>query len=183
MRSWNSHRVATVQPSSTSPTRSESGTTTSVKYSWQNSRLPLSISMRWTSMPSRSMGTMNTVSPRCLGTSQFVRARHSPQSDHQAPVVHTLEPLSTHSSPSRTAVVVTPARSDPFPGSERSCIQISSPRRIAGTWRCFWSSVANSSRTAMHGFMVGAWSRIGYSWPVSSSRSTFWCSGVRPWPP
>ena len=48
---------------------------------------------------------MNTVSPRCLGTSQFVRARHSPQSAHQAPVVQILEPLSTQSSPSRTALV------------------------------------------------------------------------------
>ena len=48
---------------------------------------------------------MNTDRPRCFGTSQFVRARHSPQSDHQAPVVQTFEPLRIHSSPSRTAVV------------------------------------------------------------------------------
>ena len=37
---------------------------------------------------------MNTVRPRCFGTSQFVRARQSPQSDHHAPVVHTFDPLS-----------------------------------------------------------------------------------------
>ena len=97
--------MPTVQPSSTSPMRSLSGTRTSVMNSWQNSLEPLSISIRWTSMPGWWIGSMNTVRPRCLGTSQLVRARQSPQSDHQAPVVHTFDPLSTHSSPSRTAVV------------------------------------------------------------------------------
>ena len=78
---------------------------------------------------------MNTVRPRCFGTSQFVRARHSPQSDHHAPVVHTFEPLSTHSSPSRTAVVSAPATSEPPLGSERNCIQISSPLQDGGDVR------------------------------------------------
>lgn len=32
------------------------------------------------------------VRARCFGTSQLVRARQSPQSDHHASVVHTLEP-------------------------------------------------------------------------------------------
>ena len=106
---------------------------------------------------------MNTVRPRCFGTSQLVRARHSPQSDHQAPVVHIFEPLRTHSSPSRTAVVSAPATSDPPLGSDRNCIQISSPRRMAGTWRRFCSSVPKSSSTAAHGANVGTWNRIGYS--------------------
>ena len=84
---------------------------------------------------------MNTVRPRCFGTSQFERAKQSPQSAHHAPVVHIFEPLSTHSSPSRMAVVWAPATSDPPVGSERSCIQISSPLRMAGRcWR-FCSSV------------------------------------------
>ena len=73
-----------------------------------------------------------TVRPRCLGTSQLVRARQSPQSDHQAPVVHTFDPFNTHSSPSRTAVVSAAATSDPPLGSERNCIQSSSPLRMAG---------------------------------------------------
>ena len=84
---------------------------------------------------------MNTVRPRCLGTSQFVRARIRPQSAHHAPVVQIFDPLSTHSSPSRTAVVWAPATSDPPVGSERSCIQISSPRRMAGMCSRFCSSV------------------------------------------
>ena len=100
--------------------------------SWQNSFEPLSISIRWTSMPGWWMGSMKTERPRCLGTSQLVRARQSPQSDHQAPVVQTFDPLSTHWSPSRTAVVRAPATSDPPLGSERNCIQSSSPFRMAG---------------------------------------------------
>ena len=95
--------------------------------SWQNSLVPFSISIRWTSMPGWWIGSMKTESPRCLGTSQLVRARQSPQSDHQAPVVHTFEPLSTHSSPSRTADVWAPATSEPPPGSDRNCIHSSSP--------------------------------------------------------
>src|SRR3546814_13836315 len=81
--------------------RSVSGTRTSERNSWQNSLLPLSISIRCISMPVWRIGSMNTVRPRCLGTSQLVRARHSPQSDHHAPVVLAFDPLSTHSSPSR----------------------------------------------------------------------------------
>ncbi len=106
---------------------------------------------------------MNTVRPRCFGTSQLVRARQSPQSDHHAPVVQILEPFSTHSSPSRTALVSAPATSDPPLGSERNCIQIASPLRMGGMWRSFCSSVPKSSSTAAHGEKVGAWIRVGNS--------------------
>ncbi len=101
--------------------------------------------------------------PRCLGTSQLVRARHRPQSDHHAPVVQIFDPLSTHSSPSRTALVRAAATSEPPLGSDRNCIQISSPFRMAGRCRCFCSSVPKSKRTAAHGDKVGAWIRAGYS--------------------
>ena len=106
---------------------------------------------------------MNTVRPRCLGTSQLVRARQRPQSDHHAPVVQIFEPLSTHSSPSRTALVRAPATSEPPLGSERNCIQSSSPFKMAGMCRRFCSSVPKSSRTAAHGERVGAWKRVGNS--------------------
>ena len=43
--------------------------------------------MRWSSIPACRIGTMNTVRPRCFGTSQFDRAKQSAQSDHQAPLV------------------------------------------------------------------------------------------------
>ena len=163
MRSWNIHRVPTVHPSSTSPMRSESGTRTSLRNSWQNSLDPFSISMRWMSRPCWRMGSMKTVRPRCFGTSQFVRARQRPQSDHHAPVVQILDPLSTHSSPSRTALVRAPATSEPPLGSERNCIQISSPFKMAGMCRRFCSSVPKSRSTAAQGDSVGACSRVGNS--------------------
>src|SRR5262249_47914335 len=102
-------------------------------------------------------------SPRCLGTSQFVRAKQRAQSFHHAPLVQIFEPFSTHSSPSRTAVVSAPATSEPPLGSERNCPQISSPRRILGTCSRFCSSVPKSSSTARHGDIVGDWRRTGYS--------------------
>ena len=106
---------------------------------------------------------MKTVRPRCLGTSQLVRARQRPQSAYQAPVVQIFEPFSTHSSSSRTAVVSAPATSDPPLGSDRNCIQISSPLKMAGMWCIFCSSVPKSSSTAAHGEKVGIWMWAGYS--------------------
>ena len=58
--------------------------------------------------------------PRCFGTSQFVRATSIPYSASLPLDVHTFCPLTTHSSPSRSARVCSPARSEPAPGSEYS---------------------------------------------------------------
>ncbi len=121
--------------------------------------------------------------PRCLGTSQLVRARQSAQSDHQAPVVQIFEPLSTQTSPSRTAEVSAPATSDPPLGSERNWAQIASPRRIGGMCLRFCSSVPKSRRTLMQGAKVGTWIRSGNSCLFSSSLSARWCAGVSSWPP
>ena len=150
MRSWNIQRVPTVQPSFTSPSRSVSGTRRSVRNSSQNSFEPLSISILRTSMPGWWIGNMNTVRPRCFGTSQSVRARHRPQSDHHAP---SSTPWSRSSpirrrreSPSCSA----PATSDPPLGSERNCAHSASPRKIGGTSRRFCSSLPKSRMTAMH---------------------------------
>ena len=107
--------------------------------------------MRWTSRPGWRMGSMNTVSPRCFGTSQLVRARHSPQSDHQAPVVQIFEPFEHPLVTVPDGGGQRPATSEPPLGSERNCIQISSPRRMAGMCRCFCSSVPKSRRTAAQG--------------------------------
>src|SRR4051794_41835356 len=123
---------------------------------------------------------MNTDKPRCFCTSQFVRARQRPQSDHQAPVVQTFEPLSTHSSPSRTAVVNAPATSEPPLGSDSNCIQIASPERIGGIRRRFCSSVPKSSSTARHGVIVGTCSPGGCSNPPPPSVETRWCAGGGP---
>ena len=76
IRSWTSSRLATDQPSSTSPTTSATGIGTSSKNSWQNSVEPSVWRICSTVTPGWWISTMNIVRPRCLGTSQLVRARH-----------------------------------------------------------------------------------------------------------
>src|SRR5436190_8935727 len=78
--------------------------------------------------------------PRCFGTDQSVRARSIPYSAWWALVFHTFWPLMTHSSPSRTAWVVSPARSDPLPGSENSWHHVYSPVAVGRRRRRFRSS-------------------------------------------
>ena len=63
--------------------------------------------------------------PRCLGTSQSVRAISMPYSAWRPPEVHTFWPLTIHSSPSRSARVL-----DAAPGPTRR-----RARCRAGTWR------------------------------------------------
>ena len=58
-----------------------------------------------------------------------------------APEVHTFCPLTSHSSPSRSARHCSPARSDPAPGSENSWHQTSCPLTIIGRNRAHCSSV------------------------------------------
>ena len=65
--------------------------------------------------------------PRCLGTSQSVRASNMPWSAWWALVLHSFWPLTTHSSPSSSARVVSPPRSEPLPGSLNSWHHVSSP--------------------------------------------------------
>ena len=78
--------------------------------------------------------------PRCLGTSQSVRASSRPRSAWWALVLHSFWPLTTHSSPSRSARVVSPARSEPLPGSLNSWHHVSSPVIARGSRRRFSSS-------------------------------------------
>ena len=94
--------------------------------------------------PGAVKSMMNIVMPRCFGLSGFVRAMTAPKSESCAPVVHTFWPLRTHSSPSRSARICRLATSEPAPGSENSCDQISSPRSALATYRSRWASVPNS---------------------------------------
>ena len=64
--------------------------------------------------------------PWCLGRSGSVRASSRPKLARWATVVQTFWPLSTHSSPSRSARVARLATSEPAPGSLNSWHQISS---------------------------------------------------------
>ena len=94
------------RPASRRPRRrgaSSRATRTSVKNTSLNDAPPLIWRIGRTSMPGRSIGMTNAVMPRCFGTSTSVRAISSPHSENWAPELHTFWPLTTHSSPSRTA--------------------------------------------------------------------------------
>ena len=127
---------------------------------------------------------MNTVRPRCFGTSQFVRARHRPQSAHHAPVVQIFDPLSTHSSPSRTAVVCAPATSDP----PRRLRQELHPDLVAAEdGREVLALLLLGAEVEEHG---GARLQRGHLEARRDTRSrqisslnACWCAAVRPWPP
>ena len=81
-------------------------------------RLPLSVRTSCTSMPGESSGTRKNVSPRCFGTSVFVRASRNTHSDTSARLVNIFWPLMIQSSPSRTVRVFAAATSEPDSGSE-----------------------------------------------------------------
>ena len=122
---------ATAHPPFTSPRRWVSGMRTSVKKTSLNDAPPVIWRRGRTSTPGARMSTMNPVSPRCLGWSGSVRQMTSPMSARWAKDVHTFCPLTTHSSPSRTARVFRLARSLPAPGSLNSWQPTMSPRYMA----------------------------------------------------
>ena len=123
---------ATDQPWLTSPRRWSSGTRASLKNTSLNEAPPVICRSGRTSTPGARMSTMKPVSPWCLGRSGSVRQITSPMSLYWAPEVHTFWPETTHSSPSRSARVCRPARSDPAPGSLKSWHPTTSPRYMAG---------------------------------------------------
>ena len=145
---------ATRHPSPTSPRRIESGTRTSLKNTSLNDAPPLICLIGRISMPGRSIGMMNAVRPLCLTTSGSERAMSSPHSANRAPELHTFWPLTTHSSPSRTARQARPPRSEPAPGSENSWQHSSSAREEASRRTARrWASSPNA-------MIVGAISRV-----------------------
>src|SRR5262249_18269908 len=131
-RSFMSVVSATAHPWLTSPSRWSSGTRTSLKNTSLNEAPPVIWRSGRTSTPGACMSTTNPVSPWCLGRSGSVRQMTSPMSLYWAPEVHTFWPVTIHSSPSRSARVWRPARSDPAPGSLNSWQPTRSPRYRAG---------------------------------------------------
>ena len=61
-------------------------------------------------------------------------------------VMNVFEPLMTYSSPSSTARVLMPCRSEPVPGSVMAMAVIISPLQNLGNQRAFCSSEAYDSR-------------------------------------
>ena len=84
---------ATVQPPSTGPTTSSSGTNTSSKKTSLNSELPDGIFSGRTSTPGACMSITIVVMPWCLGASGLVRTVARPKLASCAPLVQTFWPL------------------------------------------------------------------------------------------
>ena len=80
-------------------------------------RSPILCSSRATLNPSAGTSTTNAVRRRCLGTSGSVTAKTVMRSATEPWLMNRLEPLSTYSSPSRTARVRAAAASEPASAS------------------------------------------------------------------
>jgi hypothetical protein len=100
------------------------------------------------SPPGESVGISRTLIPLCFGAAGSVRTKVSRTSASWAPEVHTFCPSTTYSSPSRTARVRNPARSEPAPGSLIPSAAVISARRIGTAQRRFCSGVPNDSNEA-----------------------------------
>ena len=133
---------ATVQPPSTGPTTSSSGTKTSLKNTSLNPDSPVGILIGRTSTPSASMSITTVVMPWCLGTSGSVRMVAKPCLARWAPDVHTFWPLTFQPPSTRVPRVLMPAASEPASGSLKSWHQMTSWSSAGRTHRATWSSVA-----------------------------------------
>ena len=136
--------IATFQPSPSRPSIQSWRTRASLKNTSLNSASPVICTSGRTSTPGCSMSTTKYESPPCFGTSGLVRHSSIPHFERCATVVHTFWPLTTHSSPSRTARVARPATSEPAPGSLNSWHQISWLHASGRSSRCFISSVPHA---------------------------------------
>ena len=132
--------LPTAHPLLSPPTRASSATRQSVRNTSLNNARPVISRRGRTSMPGWCMSMANHEMPLCLGRSTSVRARSMPRSATWPPEVQTFWPLTTHSSPSRTARHCSPARSEPAPGSLNSWHHASWPLTMGRRYRSFCSS-------------------------------------------
>ena len=146
-RSCTRFSIIEMKPWPSSPMRSASGTRTS----WKNSSAvsdsvwPTLSSLRPRVNPSIPVSTPNRVIPRAF-LDGSVRAATITRSALYPLVMKVFEPFRIQSSPSRTAVVLSAARSEPPLGSVIAIAQTSSPVQNRGSQRAFCSSVVSSTR-------------------------------------
>jgi hypothetical protein len=149
-RSFINVAFATRQPSPMSPTRMESGTLASLKNTSLKPDAPAMLRIGRTSTSGWCMSMMKAVRPLCFGASGSVRASSNPHFAWCAIDVQIFDPFTTHSSPSATARVASPATSDPAPGSLNSWHQISSAVKIGRRKRSRCSSVPRATMVGPH---------------------------------
>ena len=94
-----------------------------------------------TEMPGVAMSTSRKEMPRCFAASGSVRTSSAMWSAACAREVQIFCPFTVYSSPSRTALVCSEARSEPAPGSEKPWHQARSPESVLEMCSAFSSSV------------------------------------------
>ena len=112
--------------------------------------------------------------PLCFGALGSVRASSAPHCEYCAAVVQIFWPVMRHPPSTLVALVDSPARSDPAPGSENSWHQIISPRNVGGRNRCCCSSVPNATIDGMIHAAMPIWGRL--TRPAANSWAMMICS-------
>ena len=106
-----------------------------------SSGLTHSIGIGCASKPAASVGTTNSTGLTLPVLASSVRATTSTLSASSTPEMKTFRPLSTHSSPSRRAVVVMLWVLVPASGSVIANAIVPVPSQMPGSQRCFCSSL------------------------------------------
>ena len=182
-RSLPSRNLAIVQPWFSSPMRFSAGTRTSSKKTSLTSKPPSMSSIGRRVTPGESIGKTSIEMPRCFFSAVgSVRQRQKIQSACWPSVVHVFWPLTTQSSPSRTAVVRSEARSEPASGSEKPWHHQMSRFAVLARKRSFCSWLPKAAMTGPIMLALNA-SGSGTLASCISSRQMWRCSGVQSWPP
>ncbi len=174
------------KPRFSSPSRLAAGTRTSVKkISAVSCALRPTLSrLRPRSKPAMPRSTTSSDVPYAAFASGSVLATTMTRSELMPLVMNVFWPLRTQSSPSRTAVVRIPWRSEPAPGSDIAMAVMISPEQKPGSQRCFCSSVASLSR---YGATTSLWSPkpmpLACARTTSSARTALYRKSSAPPPP
>ncbi len=144
-----------MKPRSTSPMMRSSPTRTFSKNSSavSDSVWPTLSSLRPRLKPSSPASIAKSVMPLAPFSGE-VRTAVTTRSALKPLVMKVLEPLMTQPSPSRTAVVLSAARSEPPPGSVMPIARRISPETMPGSQRSFCSCVP---RATMYGAVMSVW--------------------------
>ena len=189
MRSSSRSPTTTRQPSFSPPSRCVAGMRTSSNSTSLKLCAKAMFGSGWMETPGVFMSSRNIESPRCLGALGSVRASTNIASAKCAPEVQILWPLSTNSSPSRSARVCSDARSEPEDGSESPSLISISASSMPGTYCCcsasdpwFATISARKVRTGGASTSSSSCARMNCCSPLSSAppRSFASCGTIQP---
>ena len=169
-------------PWSGCPTSASAGSRTSSRNSWNClSGLMISIGIRCAVSPGASVGTTNSAGRSVPLPESASLPTTSTASAWSTPLIQTLRPDSTHSSPSRRGAVLISCEFEPASGSVIANAMVSDPSARPGSQRCFCSSVPNLPITVPQ--IAGETTIISSGQPAAPSSSSTIDSSTMPPPP